>query len=66
MNVSFENHLEKVIELSDQMLALAEEGESSFEDDDYGILCAILRDNAYRLRQLAEKQRQRMTEGSVS
>jgi hypothetical protein len=47
----------KTLELAGKMLALADEGDASREDANCGILYAVLRDSAYRIRQLAEAER---------
>jgi hypothetical protein len=51
-------HILKTIELAKAMLELADLGDASREDTGCGILYGILRDSAYKLQQLAEKERQ--------
>ena len=49
-------NLRQVIELTAEMLALADEGDRHRDDASCGILYGILRDSAYRLRKLAEEE----------
>ena len=39
------------------MLALADEGDAVREDTNCGILYSVLRDSAYKVKQLAEEER---------
>ena len=48
----------KAIELSKKMLELADEGDAAREDTNCGVLYSVLRDSAYRIRQLAETERE--------
>ncbi len=52
----FNQNLLKLQELTREMLALADEGDRDRIDDSCGILYGILRDTAYRLRTLTEKE----------
>lgn len=52
-------NLRRVIQLTHEMLALADEGDRDREDDRCGIIYGILRDSAYQLRSLAEEERER-------
>lgn len=49
-------NLRRVLELTREMLALADEGDRDRTDDSCGILYGILRDSAYRLRALTEEE----------
>ncbi len=49
--------IRKTIKLAEQMLQLADEGDHHREDVGCGILYGILRDSAYRIRDLAERER---------
>jgi hypothetical protein len=51
-----DENLRRVIRLSREMLALADEGDRDRTDQSCGILYGILRDMAYRLRKLAEEE----------
>lgn len=44
--------------LIDKMLELADEGDHVREDNGCGVLYSVLRDSAYRIRQLAEAERE--------
>jgi hypothetical protein len=54
MSESFNENLKRTIRLTREMLALADEGDRDRNDDTCGILYGIMRDAAYRLRDLAE------------
>ena len=51
------DNIVKVLELTKQMLALADQGDRDRVDTGCGILFGKLRDTAYQLRQLAEAER---------
>jgi len=57
-NVSepFNQNLLRVLRLTKEMLALADEGDRDRLDDSCGILYGVLRDAAYRLRSMAEHE----------
>jgi len=59
MSKSYNDNLRRVKKLTQEMLALADEGDRDRDDDSCGIIYGILRDSAYRLRTLTEKERQR-------
>lgn len=44
--------------LVEQMLELAEKGDADREDSGCGIMFGVMRDSAYKLLQLAEKEKQ--------
>ena len=54
MSTEKNDNLLRVVRLTREMLALADEGDRDRDDDSCGILYGILRDTAYRLRNLAE------------
>lgn len=56
MGSSFNDNLLKTVRLTREMLALADEGDRDRNDDSCGILYGVLRDSAYRLRALAQKE----------
>ena len=56
MKQAFNNNLLEVLNLSEQMLHLAERGDRDRNDASCGILYGILRDSAYRLRALAQRE----------
>jgi hypothetical protein len=41
------------------MIELADQGDADREDTGCGVLYGVLRDSAYKIRQLAEKERER-------
>ena len=49
--------IQKALEMTKGMLSLAEEGEAVREDNGCGILYSVVRDSAYRIRQLAEAEK---------
>jgi hypothetical protein len=52
-------NLLRVLRLTKEMLALSDEGDRDRHDDSCGILYGILRDSGYRLKKLAEEERER-------
>ena len=56
MGRSFNDNLKRTIQLTREMLALADEGDRDRNDDSCGILYGIMRDTAYRLRALAQQE----------
>lgn len=51
--------LKKTLELAAAMLALADAGDAVREDVGCGVVYGVLRDAAYRLKKLAEEERQK-------
>lgn len=56
VNRATEN-IAKVLALTREMIALADEGDAERADDSCGILFGMLRDMGYRLRRLAEEEK---------
>lgn len=56
MAQAFNENLLKTIRLTREMLALADEGDRDRSDDSCGIVYGVLRDAAYQIRKLAEKE----------
>ena len=50
--------LAKTLEMTASMLSLADEGDRAREDVGCGILYGVLRDSAYKIRRLAEQERE--------
>jgi len=50
--------IRKALEMTEGMLYLAEEGEAVREDNGCGILYSVVRDSAYRIRQLAQAEKE--------
>ena len=49
--------IKKVLGLAEEMLAISDEGDAVREDTKCGVLYGILRDSAYRIKRLAEEER---------
>jgi len=49
--------LKKALDIASRMLDLADEGDAVREDTGCGVLYSVLRDSAYKIRQLAEAER---------
>lgn len=50
------DNIRQTLKLADDMIRLADQGDADREDVGCGILYGILRDSAYKLKQLAEKE----------
>jgi hypothetical protein len=51
-------HIIKTLSLVEEMMALADLGDADREDNGCGILYGVLRDSAYKLKKLAEAEKQ--------
>lgn len=51
-----DEHLRKVIDISYQMLELADHGDRVRQDAGSGVVYGFLRDAAYKIRRMAEKE----------
>ena len=51
-------HIEKTLKLVEDMIYLADQGDTDREDNGCGILYGVLRDSAYKLQKLAEEEKQ--------
>lgn len=56
MAVAYNENLVRALQLTREMLALADEGDRDRVDDSCGIVYGVLRDAAYRVRGLVEKE----------
>ncbi len=56
MSQPFNENLRRALQITREMLALADEGDRDRNDDSCGILYGVMRDMAYRLRRLAEEE----------
>jgi hypothetical protein len=56
MSHPFNENLLRVKRLTNEMLALADDGDQHRNDSTCGVLYGILRDMAYRLRKLADEE----------
>jgi hypothetical protein len=50
--------IKKTLMLAQDMLLLADEGDTVREDNNCGILYSVLRDSAYKLKKLAEREQE--------
>jgi hypothetical protein len=50
--------IKNTLSLIDRMLEIADEGDHVREDTGCGVLYSVLRDSAYKIRQLAEAERE--------
>ena len=57
--------LERTLEMAERMLRLADAGDAVREDPGCGVLYGVLRDSAYKLKQMAEAERQTHLEKSL-
>ena len=53
-----DENIKKTLELVENMLDLADEGDAVREDPGCGVLYGVLRDSAYKIRKLAETERE--------
>ena len=51
-------NIERTLQLTDEMIELAKIGDAEREDTGCGILYGVLLDSAYKLRRLAEKEKE--------
>lgn len=52
-----DRHIIQTIEITEEMIELANRGDENREDTGCGVLYGVLRDSAYKLRRLAEKEK---------
>jgi hypothetical protein len=54
------NHnIRKTLNLVDEMIRVADQGDIEREDNGCGILYGVLRDSAYKLKKLAEQEKEK-------
>ena len=53
-----DEYLKKTLQLAERMLRLADNGDAVRNDSGCGVVYGVLRDSAYKLKQLAEAERQ--------
>ena len=54
---SCDRNIKRTLQLTEQMIELADIGDADREDTGCGILYGILRDSAYKIKKLAESER---------
>jgi hypothetical protein len=54
-----DQNIKQAIELTREMIRLADQGDKDREDTGCGVLYGVLRDSAYKILQLAEQEKQR-------
>ena len=54
-----DQNIKKTIELTREMMRLADRGDKDREDTGCGVLYGVLRDAAYKILKLAEKEKER-------
>lgn len=55
----YDKNLKDALQLTDKMIELANKGNAEREDTGCGILYGVLLDSAYKLKKLAEHEKQR-------
>ncbi len=53
-----DQNIKKTIEIANQLISLATQGDAEREDSGCGVLYGIMLDSAYRIRKLAEEEKQ--------
>lgn len=51
-------NIKKTLDMVDEMIALADQGDADREDVGCGVLYGVLRDTAYKLKRMAEEEKQ--------
>ena len=54
-----DQNIRYILEMVEDMIALADRGDADREDVGCGILYGVLRDSAYRIKKLAEEEKRR-------
>lgn len=54
-----DRNIKRTLHLTQEMIELADQGDADREDTGCGVLYGILRDSAYKIRQLAQKEKGR-------
>ncbi len=53
-----DKNIQKILDLSEEMIRLARKGDDEREDSGCGVLYGILLDSGFKLRQLAKKEKE--------
>ena len=54
-----DNNIKKTLQLTKEMILLADQGDAEREDTGCGIIYGIMRDSAFRIKELAEEERRK-------
>jgi hypothetical protein len=54
-----DENIRRMLRLIEQMIQLADQGDSDREDTGCGILYGVLRDSAYKLKRMAEEEKEK-------
>ena len=54
-----DRNIKRILQLADKMIELAEIGDAEREDSGCGILYGVLLDSAYKLKRLAEEEKEK-------
>jgi len=54
----YNENIVKALDLAKQMIVLSDEGGAACDDDSCIMLYGVIRDSAYKIRQLAEEERE--------
>ncbi len=54
-----DKNIKKTLELVKDMISIAEKGDADREDDGCGILYGVLLDSAYKIKQIAESEKEK-------
>ncbi|MGD9007579.1 MAG: hypothetical protein PVG41_06645 [Desulfobacteraceae bacterium] len=54
-----DRNIKRTIQLTQEMIELADQGDADREDTGCGVLYGVLRDSAYKIQQLAKKEKGR-------
>ena len=54
-----DENIKKTLELVKDMLSIAEKGDAVREDDGCGILYGVMLDSAYKIKQIAEAEKEK-------
>lgn len=57
MTKKCDENIRRTLELVDRMAEIADEGDLAREDSGCGVLYGVLRDSAYKIKKLAEEER---------
>jgi len=56
-----DKNIKRTLQLAQEMIILADQGDAVREDIGCGILYGVLRDSAYKIKKLAEEEREKHT-----